>query len=263
MKNRRCNGRITAFETIFDGESMYPEYLPDLDVLVCPSAISMGGDSVESYDKGNVISDNFVETPGFTNSGHVEPCEILDHPYVYISWAFTNEMFEMASQIENFYQSVRDFGSAMYSDALIVYEDWEYSVPLDDSGRHDGAYRLREGIERFFITDINNPGASAEAQSSIVIMLDNIADAAESFNHVPGGANLLFLDGHVRFERYPFERSGGGVVLEDAPLPIGGQFPMNGAGIVLHIANHIFAPGEEGIESGFHQDVAWPGTDYE
>ncbi len=262
MKSRRCNGLVTSFETIFDGEAMYPEYLPDLEVLVCRSAISMGGDAVESYDAGNVISDNFVETPGFTNSGRVEPCEILDHPYVYIAWAFTDEMFETAPQIENFFQSVQDFGTAMYANALIVHDDWEFSFSLDTTGRHDGVLRMREGIERFFITDVNNPGASAEAQSSIVLMLDNIADAPESFNHVPGGANLLFLDGHVQFTRYP-AAGVGAVVLEDAPLPVGGTFPMNGAGIVLYIANHIFAPGEEGIESGFHQDVVWPGTDYE
>ena len=30
----------------------------------------------------------------------------------------------------------------------------------------DTLYRLREGIERFLITDINNPGASAQAQST-------------------------------------------------------------------------------------------------
>ena len=23
------------------------------------------------------------------------------------------------------------------------------------------------------------------------------------FNHVPGGANVLYMDGHVKFEKYP------------------------------------------------------------
>jgi hypothetical protein len=53
-----------------------------------------------------------------------------------------------------------------------------------------------------------------------------------------------------------------GAVLEEDPLPVGGQFPLNGAGIAFHIANHIFAPGEEGIESGFYQSVPWPGSDF-
>jgi hypothetical protein len=72
---------------------------------------------------------------------------------------------------------------------------------------------------------------------------------------------VLFADGHVAFLKYP-DGGGGTVVLEDAPLPSGGQFPMNAAGIALHIANHIFATGEEGIDSGFYQSVVWPGSDF-
>ena len=67
----------------------------------------------------------------------------------------------------------------------------------------DGAaLRLREGIERFFITDINNPAGSAEAQSSIAVMFDFLSTEVENYNHVPGGANVLYMDGHVEFHRY-------------------------------------------------------------
>ncbi len=82
--------------------------------------------------------------------------------------------------------------------------------------------RLREGIERFFITDINNPGAGAMAQSSLAVMFDSWspgqhaaaqghgawerdASSTANFNHVPGGSNVLFMDGHVRFIRYNSE----------------------------------------------------------
>jgi len=30
---------------------------------------------------------------------------------------------------------------------------------------------------------------------------------AEDFNHVPGGANVLYMDGHVEFLKYPNERA--------------------------------------------------------
>ncbi|NIA16529.1 MAG: hypothetical protein GWP08_20910, partial [Nitrospiraceae bacterium] len=72
-------------------------------------------------------------------------------------------------------------------------------------------YHLREGIERFLITDINNPAATARAQSDIPVMFDCIASASApglalagvpKFNHVPGGSNLLYMDGHVKFVRY-------------------------------------------------------------
>ncbi|MCX5757669.1 MAG: DUF1559 domain-containing protein [Candidatus Hydrogenedentes bacterium] len=66
-------------------------------------------------------------------------------------------------------------------------------------------YRLREGIERFLVTDINNPGATASAQSTLPIMWDNVtqANTGTQFNHIPGGANTLYMDGHVTFNKYP------------------------------------------------------------
>ncbi|HEX72133.1 MAG TPA: hypothetical protein ENN65_02340 [Candidatus Hydrogenedentes bacterium] len=70
----------------------------------------------------------------------------------------------------------------------------------------DTVYRLREGIERFLITDINNPAASAQAQSTLPIMWDIVSAKIKSFNHVPGGSNVLFMDGHVEFQRYPGQK---------------------------------------------------------
>jgi len=85
--------------------------------------------------------------------------------------------------------------------------------PLRDFGDRDvsfsGAgdytvYRLREGIERFCITDINNPAASAKAQSEIPVMGDWVSmDLGQEFNHAPGGCNFLYMDGHVEFIKYP------------------------------------------------------------
>jgi len=66
--------------------------------------------------------------------------------------------------------------------------------------------RVRDGIERFLITDINNPAGSSRAQSEVVIMNDVISAGINaggaSFNHVPGGTNVLYMDGHVEFMRY-------------------------------------------------------------
>ena len=73
-------------------------------------------------------------------------------------------------------------------------------------GDNKPMYRLREGIERFLITDINNPASSAQAQSEVAIMWDAIATEAAAFNHIPGGSNVLYMDGHVEFLRYPSEQ---------------------------------------------------------
>ncbi len=103
------------------------------------------------------------------------------------------------------------------------------AIPIMDN-RYGGAYsndrdddgsllptsypRLKEGIERFFITDINNPAAGAQAQSTIAVMFDAWGsngllaqyyageDGVILFNHLPGGSNVLYMDGHVEFVRY-------------------------------------------------------------
>lgn len=65
---------------------------------------------------------------------------------------------------------------------------------------------LREGVERFLITDINNAGSSARAQTDIPVMWDRLGVSGRSkngFAHIPGGINLLHMDGHVEFIKYP------------------------------------------------------------
>ncbi len=68
----------------------------------------------------------------------------------------------------------------------------------------DTLYRVREGIERFLITDINNPAAGANSQSGVPVMLDMFAggQGVSKFNHIPGGSNVLYMDGHVEFVQY-------------------------------------------------------------
>jgi prepilin-type N-terminal cleavage/methylation domain-containing protein/prepilin-type processing-associated H-X9-DG protein len=73
---------------------------------------------------------------------------------------------------------------------------------------------LREGIERFLITDINNPAGASSAQSELPVLWDQAGtDGLYSqqfdlrFNHVPGGSNILYMDGHVGFVRYPADHT--------------------------------------------------------
>ncbi|MGI6461522.1 MAG: H-X9-DG-CTERM domain-containing protein [Candidatus Hydrogenedentales bacterium] len=95
------------------------------------------------------------------------------------------------------------------------------NVPL--TGYGNGApgsntiYRLREGVERFMVTDINNPAGSAMAQSELPVMADLVATSVELYNHVPGGGNVLFMDGHVEFIRYP----GTGLASEAMAIVVG------------------------------------------
>ncbi len=71
------------------------------------------------------------------------------------------------------------------------------------NGDSNTIYRLSEGVERYMITDINNPQKSAVAQSHVWVMFDAVSTNVKYFNHVPGGSNVLYMDGHVDFQLYP------------------------------------------------------------
>lgn len=75
----------------------------------------------------------------------------------------------------------------------------------EDFGTGGGktVYRLKEGIERFMIQNINDPSLTAQAQSEIFIMWDQVSTSQSAFNHVPGGSNVLYMDGHTEFVKYP------------------------------------------------------------
>jgi prepilin-type N-terminal cleavage/methylation domain-containing protein/prepilin-type processing-associated H-X9-DG protein len=88
---------------------------------------------------------------------------------------------------------------------VAFWTDDDGVTPIDAA--MSGVHRLKEGIERFAITDINNPAASSQAQSTIPTMMDAWGSTDRSsyiqiFNHVPGGCNVLYMDGHVEYVRY-------------------------------------------------------------
>lgn len=76
-----------------------------------------------------------------------------------------------------------------------------YGSGLGNAGG-DTVRRLREGVERFLITDINSPAGSAQAQSEVWIYTDRLSSDVSQYNHIPGGANVLYMDGHVEFVKY-------------------------------------------------------------
>ncbi len=91
------------------------------------------------------------------------------------------------------------------------------SWTTDGTGQNGKVYyALREGVERFVITDIYNPAGSAAGQSSIPVMMDKVRFRINSgrqnrlyeMNHLPGGSNVLYMDGHVEFKKYTDDDTG-------------------------------------------------------
>jgi len=203
--------------------AIYPEYLTDPSIAICPS------DPDEDIDY-------MYDDDGTTEL--MDRPEVIDASYAYLGWVFDrlDQGTTDSSAFTYIGTILAAFGAggtydvpiqlgaglnALFEDAAaaIIGGDGvtgqqfaDKDVDIGDqspgagygNGGSNTIYRLREGIERFLISDINNPAAQAQAQSTIWVMLDQFAAGAavSFFNHVPGGCNVLFMDGHVEFIRY-------------------------------------------------------------
>ncbi len=195
--------------------SVYPEYLTDAKILVCPSDASESAEDVNNPITGQ--PDIHLPCRQF-NRG----LNLADASYLYLGWVFdkadsddpTYDMGTLGGIIPSM-AGVTGTGPKQVVDSILSIfipflssrddskADQDVTVEMGlGNGTSDKVYRLREGVERFMITDINNPGASAMAQSTIWVMGDMIGVNPTFYNHIPGGSNILYMDGHVEFGRY-------------------------------------------------------------
>jgi len=207
--------------------TLYPEYLTDPMLILCPSDAEFGDDINDLKDENGEWCVGYAESYG----GHC--ARAVDSSYGYSGWMQDQgHCSEMVPYTEFIYVMMvaadseadvtgevdRQFGATLDKVFEAVWPwltsppdhvmplpqaDEDLTVPAGyGNGGSSTVYRLREGVERFLITDINNPAASAKAQSEIYIMFDQLATNPSAYNHIPGGANVLYMDGHVQFLKY-------------------------------------------------------------
>jgi len=201
-------------DLVFECTGMYPEYISDWKVFICPS------DSMTSRSGGSQSVPERWQYAGNVDpglAGKIDPHRIDATSYLYLGWTVNDEILNneaagLDANNPNWQLTVNgDTGVLSALIAVLIStdpgaRDKDLTVP-EGSGINGGTtvYRLREGIERFLITDINNPAASAVAQSELAVMFDTVSALPGDFSHVPGGANTLYMDGHVEFLKYPSE----------------------------------------------------------
>ena len=241
----------------FRGYSLYPEYLTDFKIIVCPSdptasaegIVTMMGRIQSGDPLGTVnVSGGYNNVRGpFGTKERIDRYSSLligmgvsysyfayvclnDNNYFANTWAFKGYSRKYCGGTSgyclfdnNIDLSASGIGNSMPNGYRLGTEHTQNRITrvlqpghrpfLWGTGHGKGSilYRMKEGIERFLITDINNPAGSAEAQSTIPLMLDAIAsDGAEiRTNHLPGGSNVLYLDGHVEFMKFKAALGGG------------------------------------------------------
>jgi peroxiredoxin len=137
------------YNLMVEGDEIFPEYLTDLNILRCPGAL--GGEP----------------QPALTT-----PDDVTDESYFYLGWAIATE--EEGLALLDMYESLKP-------------AQRDTDLPLDPSRSPVGSsmiYRLREGIERFLITDLNDPAGSGRTQGEIPVMWERPG------NHEPSGGNV-------------------------------------------------------------------------
>ena len=235
----------------FDASALYPEYWTDPAIARCPS--DAGGGLNGSWE--NIESDYAAQIQRIASGGGPEAEKracLYQKLSVPVSYAYNGHLATTCSQFAVVHlsllntepQSVATYDmttagldktcAGMWWSTVVetgmADQDIDNSSP-DPPNDDDGVtpmpttlMRLREGVERFMITDINNPAASSKAQSEIFVMFDGFGAPNElwagspdngiaQFNHVPGGCNVLYMDGHVEFLRV------------NAKAPVITQFP--------------------------------------
>jgi prepilin-type N-terminal cleavage/methylation domain-containing protein/prepilin-type processing-associated H-X9-DG protein len=199
---------VTDFVVSPDGQSIYPEYVTDHMIMICPSAGHLQGSTLEG---GRWNCNGDPEQP-------ICPCRIDDYSYYYFPWTIgTKDVMLDRSNVNPATYVAGDysvnFATSVVShiiDAVVALMGGDESgFKGDISYDHETygsstCYHFREGIERFLISDINNPAATAGAQSELPVYWDGWGSEDNRWNnHIPGGSNVLYMDGHVEFVRHP------------------------------------------------------------
>ncbi len=228
------------------GPEIYPEYLTDVNVLFCPSRANINVDDYigeggywwndgaldpvlfeddVSYSYYGYVMSNVHEyatmmiavdaATGMWSTGNTKsPNQVLEVLRTDVSLSSLADAGVTADMIRARIQNRIE----CYRTTPSFYWPLGSTNPVSDqfnivgTGGGNTILKLREGVERFLITDINNPAGSARAQSNIPVMWDEAMSgsgdtpdvlAKWKYNHVPGGSNVLYMDGHVQFIRWP------------------------------------------------------------
>jgi prepilin-type processing-associated H-X9-DG protein len=168
----------------FETRLLYPEYLSDASIAYCPFDVDYDPDTVF-----RLISDH----PDGTPKGRVHPDCFTGDSYVYLGWAIARD-----EEAEALFEVYDELSWQDYDNEITVSEG------MGNAGRNI-IQRLETGAGESLITDISLIFSGEEIGSSVIpVVFDRpFADTMKRNHFVVPGCNVLYLDGHVDFHRYP------------------------------------------------------------
>lgn len=220
-------GTVDVYEPMPDPRAIYPEYLTDPAVMVCPSDATLTTDAWTSgggasyFHKVCAGTDDQGSRAGqdsYLYFGHIfDQCEaddraidgaLLGFPGNPGNFCLQSTLWDVAARTLNGWPSMATEDAVLGN---LDLEDAAAALGLPATGDYGNGgsntlYRYKEGVERFMITDINNPASGNMAQSEIWVYFDIVTVSVNinrvDFSHIPGGSNVLYMDGHVEFLKY-------------------------------------------------------------
>ncbi len=210
---------------------IYPEYLTDAKVFQCPSSPEVIEQAFTAPD-GRILlgtcNPNELASTGEDCDDPTTCMGVIDSNYAYLGYVFDASALTTAPDAVPFLGDYFNFPVGVLRQPVEAWRTLTNEVTMhiaealsgDVSGLNavtaqdlrvpggtgnangNTIFHLKDGIERFMISDINNTAATAKAQSEIWVMWDRLSTVPENFNHLPGGSNFLYMDGHAEFHTY-------------------------------------------------------------
>jgi len=227
----RDDGLSTPLFAAPRGRSLYPAYVADMGIAACPSDPGTDPGWVSVLDRlpadgrgfrewqneaaalGDTTAMDYFLSAEFGRSYLYKGYVTVDEGSYYGLWgAATISPVLGSTHVPGVGQV---YVKSFENDLKVANTPWPVWVPKPPLAKgpfnDDTLLRLRKGIARFLITDINNPAGVAASESRIPVMWDTLGssefgdnrDGTMVFNHLPGGCNVLYMDGHVEFLPYP------------------------------------------------------------
>ena len=200
---RRCAGSDCSSNVgtdqlwVPDMPALYPAYLPDVSLFVCPS------DILDPLRRGMWTTDG---QPG----GEVVPCQIGSTSYTYLPWAISPDQYLKDPDDINTRRPLDDVLASGFVDAMTeAVQQMTAACESGDFAVFDRDITMGETvIERL----------SADMALGLPVLYDNVGGSGVPglissdlpggsymeivmFNHM-GGSNVLYKDGHVEFVLY-------------------------------------------------------------
>jgi len=177
---------VTKMYAMEDGEEMYPPLTPygdlwmfDIEAMYPEYLLRLGNLVARDHPRKKEL---LAELTAIQESGDIDwerVTQLAAQSFVYVPWA-VDSLDQLPALAE------RRFA--------LTPEELDSDIVV--AGAEKWFYRLREGVERYLITDLNDPGAMAMSQSDIFLVFETL-EVAKNKRRRERAAFTLYMDGHM------------------------------------------------------------------